>query len=276
MTYAELLKDARWVQKRNEIVFRDKSFCQKCFNEKLYKSGEIIKYINHNKHDKYFDALNYIKPIEKITGIDFPQNGILSIWENFSEGIKILGFTALSDSEIEEIHKKNLQNINSRKKYGIREEDLVKFLVDDLFEERSELQENAKDFKEENRAFLENHSNKNSYLQPNSLSNLDFKDWTNVSGLHVHHLYYKLRTKPWEYKDEALITLCWICHEEIHKNSTIDIYNEKGIKINSIKSCKRCYGAGFIPQFKHVQNGICFQCNGSRFYSSFGKIELSD
>ena len=94
MTYAELLKDARWVQKRNEIVFRDKSFCQKCFNEKLYKSGEIIKYINHNKHDKYFDALNYIKPIEKITGIDFPQNGILSIWENFSEGIKILGFTA--------------------------------------------------------------------------------------------------------------------------------------------------------------------------------------
>ena len=49
------------------------------FFKKLYKSGEIIKHINHNKHDKYFDALNYVKPIENIVGIYFPQNGILSI-----------------------------------------------------------------------------------------------------------------------------------------------------------------------------------------------------
>ena len=32
--------------------------------------------------------------------------------------------------------------------------------------------------------------------------------------LHVHHRYYLKGRKPWEYPDEALVTLCAACHEE--------------------------------------------------------------
>lgn len=29
--------------------------------------------------------------------------------------------------------------------------------------------------------------------------------------------------------------------------------------------CRKCRGVGKIPNFKHVEDGICFTCNGSRF-----------
>lgn len=31
--------------------------------------------------------------------------------------------------------------------------------------------------------------------------------------LHVHHRYYKPKTDPWDYEDDALTTLCADCHE---------------------------------------------------------------
>lgn len=34
--------------------------------------------------------------------------------------------------------------------------------------------------------------------------------------LHVHHKYYKKDLTPWDYPDEALITLCEICHKTEH------------------------------------------------------------
>jgi hypothetical protein len=34
--------------------------------------------------------------------------------------------------------------------------------------------------------------------------------------LHIHHLYYKTELLPWEYPDEALLTLCELCHEKAH------------------------------------------------------------
>lgn len=38
-------------------------------------------------------------------------------------------------------------------------------------------------------------------------------DW---KTLHVHHLYYDNKLKPWEYKEWDLITLCEDCHELLH------------------------------------------------------------
>lgn len=29
------------------------------------------------------------------------------------------------------------------------------------------------------------------------------------------------------------------------------------------RTCVRCNGTGYLPQFKHVENGICFKCRGS-------------
>lgn len=40
-----------------------------------------------------------------------------------------------------------------------------------------------------------------------------------LSTLHVHHKWYNKGCLPWEYPDEALITLCDLCHakEEFYK-----------------------------------------------------------
>ena len=43
--------------------------------------------------------------------------------------------------------------------------------------------------------------------------------------LHVHHLYYDYKLKPWEYEDDDLVTLCEDCHEIMHvlRRNNIDI-----------------------------------------------------
>lgn len=38
-----------------------------------------------------------------------------------------------------------------------------------------------------------------------------------TTTLHVHHLYYKKGLMPWEYDNDALITLCQECHKQTHK-----------------------------------------------------------
>lgn len=49
------------------------------------------------------------------------------------------------------------------------------------------------------------------------LQSADFQcEWCldRTSTLHVHHLWYEAGREPWEYPDQALITLCKACHEE--------------------------------------------------------------
>ena len=44
---------------------------------------------------------------------------------------------------------------------------------------------------------------------------LDYQDYEykNEFKIEVHHKFYLPNTEPWEYPNEALITLCEICHE---------------------------------------------------------------
>ena len=41
----------------------------------------------------------------------------------------------------------------------------------------------------------------------------------NKKYLQVHHLYYKSDKEPWDYPDDAFITLCKTCHEKEHNIS---------------------------------------------------------
>lgn len=48
-------------------------------------------------------------------------------------------------------------------------------------------------------------------------------------GLQVHHKYYSVypngvRAYPWNYPDDALITLCDICHKKVHLGKKIKTY----------------------------------------------------
>lgn len=83
---------------------------------------------------------------------------------------------------------------------------------------------------------------------------------------HVHHTYYILGVLPWDYSNDSLQLLCHDCHCSVHKKSKIKVYaNEKLIDGTYLTCCDRCNGTGYLSEFNHVHNGVCFKCNGARF-----------
>ena len=50
--------------------------------------------------------------------------------------------------------------------------------------------------------------------------------------LHVHHKYYSaypngVLVDPWNYPDDALITLCAYCHQRVHARKKIKVYHRR-------------------------------------------------
>lgn len=86
-------------------------------------------------------------------------------------------------------------------------------------------------------------------------------------SLHVHHKFYILDRLPWEYKDKDLITLCNWCHWDFHQKNKVQIFKELNSKLIPVELalCSRCNGAGWFPEYTHVENGVCFECRGGRF-----------
>ena len=94
--------------------------------------------------------------------------------------------------------------------------------------------------------------------------------------LHIHHKFYVIENRvladPWDYKDEDLITVCNKCHEQIHREEKVPIYQRKlkeFVETNEYKLCPRCGGEGYLPEYSHVQNGICFKCEGKSVFKIF-------
>ncbi|WP_210521213.1 hypothetical protein [Hymenobacter terricola] len=93
--------------------------------------------------------------------------------------------------------------------------------------------------------------------------------------LEIHHRYYLRSSLPWQYRDDALITLCNWCHRKVHSDGTpIPVYQSQVSrdvelqKFSNYTVCTRCNGTGRLPQYDHVEKGVCFLCNSS------GYIEL--
>lgn len=47
-------------------------------------------------------------------------------------------------------------------------------------------------------------------------------------NLEVHHIYYKVGKRPWDYPDELLVTLCRDCHKHWHDLYGIEYCNNDG------------------------------------------------
>ncbi len=104
-----------------------------------------------------------------------------------------------------------------------------------------------------------------------------FKYWNTPSGntlivadsfqLHVHHKIYILNILPWENHEKDLKTLCNKCHKHEHSKTVIKSFYRTGNDLEPIgnEECERCGGSGYLPEFKHVENGICFGCYGGKF-----------
>jgi len=83
-----------------------------------------------------------------------------------------------------------------------------------------------------------------------------------MPGLNIHHTYYMRGCKPWEYKNESLVTLCESCHKKRHETLSVPLYDKYKRLISNLIPCDRCGGSGYLPQYSHVEHGICFKCSG--------------
>lgn len=81
--------------------------------------------------------------------------------------------------------------------------------------------------------------------------------------LEVHHKYYVLNRHPWEYNNEALLSVCRECHQNIHSENKIYVFDEKMMNKLEFGECSRCSGKGYLPEYNHVEGGRCFKCGGS-------------
>lgn len=91
--------------------------------------------------------------------------------------------------------------------------------------------------------------------------------------LNVHHRYYIFQNEPWEYHDNALITLCQTCHKMVHDTLPSLVYTQRDGILRPMKftPCTRCRGYGYLSEYNYVKNGICFRCEGVKYEELISK-----
>ncbi len=206
MTYQELLESPNWLQKRIDILNRDKRICQNCSNAKI------------NKFIKRYAKLN-----------------------RRSTNSKRVIYETLEKEEVS-------ISISSFKSYNLIVKNLILYFT-----------------KSEENYIIPIAARRLMHNEVNGIeSDLLTQEWIFVNNLHIHHKYYVKGKRPWEYDNDALTTLCWHCHEELHKKVLIPVYSGEKI-FGYVTPCSRCHGAGYFPDYNHVQNGICFRCIGAKY-----------
>ena len=247
LNYADLLKRPEWSSKRLEILRRDNNKCSMCHNSKLladfrisyvasgtYSSGKVV-FIVYDKEKLRTErcVTDLLKPYVDELFRTYDQRGLICLSNGSGAFCRLIGM--VFTEELINVYPRNAEI-----------KDMLSIAQDHQKKQEKYLKE-----------LDEVHFNK--------------LNWENVRTLHIHHKYYLLDKMPWEYDNEALQTLCWHCHEELHKEIKIPCYNEKFNLMVLYTPCQRCYGAGVFPEFNHVQHGICFRCNGARFEELINK-----
>lgn len=99
----------------------------------------------------------------------------------------------------------------------------------------------------------------------------DFEVWLdkmkNVpkSEIKVYHKYFQSNKLPWNYPDDALVSLCEKCHCKEHKANNTKLFDENMYFLNNLILCQKCNGSGVLHQYAHIDNGDCFNCKGDGY-----------
>ena len=56
--------------------------------------------------------------------------------------------------------------------------------------------------------------------------------------------------------------LCEDCNKKRHRSTSIPFYDTSHLLIRDLCPCEKCGGSGYLPQYCHVENGVCFKCGG--------------
>lgn len=302
MTYTELLKQKEWFGKCNEILRRDKYTCKKC-DCKGYHNGtvyvtdsfdEVASIFNKNvlEGESLSNLLDQTKSgfveSDKVTCVDLcnvpkdPQpgpyypDGRVS-WDDFNkikvtkelyiDGLRFLEFNMLNSNSLffSALHR-------IRDLYVCAIKDINHFQVHRYFKSTVNRFGSAVSLPMFIMKFDENLTNDYVVYLGSEGATITYQKYAFyvslysrdvLKGLNVHHKYYIQDRKPWEYPDEALITLCESCHQKMHEKPTPcyrSLNMGEPIKYNN--TCDRCSGSGYLPLYNHIQNGVCFKCGG--------------
>ena len=81
--------------------------------------------------------------------------------------------------------------------------------------------------------------------------------------LQIHHKLYFYNKLPWQYTKDRLEILCKNCHEEVHSTTHIYTYQDETMQLRKEEvACEKCSGTGYIPEYYHINLGICYDCGG--------------
>ncbi len=239
MQYKVQLEQPEWLTKRKQILNRDSHRCVECSNQSYQQAFSSGLIFNNRQYEKILKSVLH------------NENFIVNIWDMRENRIQ----TAFIKRE----------NFNPDKSYVAFYELSGKYAnivgLKNILDERIELSPSILDIvrlgikgRVTNRTFDSVYE----IISPNDT-------WNYIKGLHVHHTYYQEGKLAWQYDQSALQTLCWVCHEKLHKNKTVPVLDSNGNAIGLYTNCKRCAGAGYFPEFYYVNSGICFRCDGNRF-----------
>lgn len=238
MKYQEQLLQTEWHEKRKIILKRDTNKCLECHNSSYQNSFRYGLVIGNNIIGD-FPKINFHKGKYIFNIWDIKLNTVISTIFDLQNFITDKSYVAFYE-------KNKFINVIALKKF----DDKQLVLSNNLFDIVSHGIKGK--FTEETCDFITSPISK-------------YDTWDFIKGLHIHHTHYQQGKLAWEYDSSALQTLCWVCHENLHKYSKIDVLDFNGNLIGEYTNCEKCSGAGYLPEFYHVQSGICFRCGGKRF-----------
>ena len=294
MTYNELLQQKEWWSKCNEILQRDHFTCKDCGCLGFHNGNSYAVLNGTDAIDNIFnpwliDGCTFSQFCSNLKNYDLDhfENVELQNIETYCQTNRFFLHFRLFDKESKYFHHRPL-GIS----YGdfISDVDCGKIGMDaiilyDVIKHNSQKEGHSwlYAFKFDkplaNKVYLSiNGSNcyypsTNKLLQGKCKISVNFGDLLIVlsiestkdvifNGLNIHHTYYIEGRKPWEYDNEALVTLCEDCHKKRHETSSIPYYDTNNRLIRNLIKCDRCGGSGYLPQYSHVEHGRCFKCGG--------------
>jgi cytochrome c553 len=256
-TYAERLQAPEWRNKRGEILSRDQHLCVKCSNERLVEGLSVgLAILSGIQKEK--DIINYTlrPPVITNHSIVLPYS---------SELLEIESILVYYRPDLSNERFANLL-LAARKATPVDDLRLgFKYFQNNTYSTNNEVIWNARQEIFKARTKISDDEFKNVMVSIEDFKPFSSYSWLKVNGLHIHHIYYQDGLLPWQYPSSALITFCWRCHEEHHKNEKIQHRDQSGKIIGVLTPCYRCHGAGLFPEYAHVEQGICFRCHGARF-----------
>lgn len=290
MTYNELLQQKEWWQKCNEILSRDHYRCRDCGHYGFHNGYNYMKVNQIEEIDTLFNGWTFNGVAFSKFWTDIPSGNPHQIKEikfekecDSNDGIYVYDLNLLKSKDnlfsnifeypekVIAVSKANIDLLDATVyKYGssIKKNDSSDaYGWSYLFEFPYSISDDIYVNIEHSMPFIIDH-----VPIERTIINVTFGNrlisirftycWFKLKGLNIHHTHYTRGCKPWEYENDSLVTLCEDCHKKRHENIKIPLFDQEKRLISNLIPCSRCGGSGYLPQYSHVEHGICFKCYG--------------